>query len=171
MPPPRQSRLNKFLNSTTWKIAVMVVPVLISLVTLYVVYSKIPDQVKTTVKNINETHDNVKIIMCSLQDKIESGQDVTTGISKRATDGQAILLKNSGLNFEEGQSIVLYNPGSNYKPRIKLLIAAVEEPTTPIERSGKIQMYINKNAVAMLNYSTKEGSKKLKIFEFKNGNK
>lgn len=171
MAAPRQSKINKFLNSTAWKIIAFSVPTIISLVTLYVVHSTLPEQIKKTIKNINETHDDVQKIVCSLQDKIETGQDVTVGISKRAADGQAILLKNSGLHFEEGQSIVLYNPGSNYKPRIKLLIAGVEEPTTPIERSGKIQMYINKNAVAMLNYRTSEGSKKLKIFEFKNANK
>lgn len=169
--PPRQNRVNNFLNSTPWKIIAFAVPTILSIITLYLVHSTIPDEIKKTVKNINETHDDIQQIMCSLHDKIESGQDITVGISKRATDGQAILLKNSGLPYAEGQSIVLHNPGSNYKPRIKLLITAVEDPTTPIEKSGKIQMYINKNAVAMLNYSTKEGSKKLKIFEFKNGNK
>jgi len=166
-----QNKFKAFFNGTTWKVLAFGIPTVISAATFYVVYNKIPDEIATLIKNINETHTNVENIACNLKDKIEGGQDISVGISSRATDGQAILLKNSGLSYVEGQSIVLHNQGSTYKPRIKLLITAIEEPSTLAEKEGKIQMYINKNAVSMLDYNPKNGTKKLKIMEFKNGSK
>lgn len=169
--PPRatNSGFAKFFNSITWKILAFLIPSAISVATFILVYYKLPDEIATFVKNSNETHEKVSAIACTLKDKIAGGQDINVGVSKRAIDGQAILLTNSDLPYIQGQSIVLYNPGSNYKPRVKLLIAAIEEPSTAAEKDGKIQMYINKKTVSMMDYSFREGSKKLKIMEYENG--
>lgn len=171
MAPRSQNWFTKFVNSPWWKVFTFVMATIYAVAIFILVNNQIPDQIKDLVKNINETHSNVACLTDNLKDKIEGGQDVSVGISSRASDGQAILLKNSNLHYVEGQSIVLHNPGSNFKPRIKLLITAVEEPTTTAEREGKIQIYINTRAVSMLDYNPKHGTKKLKIMELQNGTK
>ncbi|MFA5215885.1 hypothetical protein [Sulfuricurvum sp.] len=168
-PRATNNGFTKFFNSITWKIVAFLIPSTISIATFILVYLKLPDEIATFVKNTNETHDNVSAIACTLKDKIAGGQDINVGVSKRAIDGQAILLTNSDLPYIQGQSIILYNPGSNYKPRVKLLISVVEEPSTPAEEDGKIQMYINKKTVSMMDYNFHEGSKKLKIMAYENG--
>ena len=162
---------NGFFNSILWKILAFSIPTLISAITLFVAYYKLPEQIEAVVKNINETHANVNELTCNLKDKLVGGQDVGVAISSRAPNGQAIVLTNSKLSYKEGQFITLHNPGSTFKPRIKLLISSIEEPNTQPEKDGKVQIYINKNAASMLDYKAKLGFKRLKILEFVDSNK
>lgn len=152
-----------FFNSITWQIIKAAFWLIGTGLTIFIVWKGFPEKTEKLITQVGETHTYVEKIAKNLEDNIEGGQDVWVGISSGANDYQAILLSNSKLPFNEGDSIVLYNEGSNFKPRIKLLVAKVVEARADIEKQNKIQIYINKKAVAMLDYNPIEGQKKLKV--------
>ncbi|MFH0710165.1 MAG: hypothetical protein V2A75_08165 [Pseudomonadota bacterium] len=150
-----------FLKNNWWEILKGITAV----VTIAMVYFGFPEKTKQLITQVEETHAYVKNLSDELKDNIEDGQTVMVGVSSEAYDNQAILLSNCQLTFKYGESIILRNPASNFQPRIKLLISNIVDPKTPAECGGKIQLYINKKAAAMLDFNSKDGTKKLKIMK------
>ena len=163
------SKFDAFLNSPKWKLFTFIVWIIVSSVTLYILYNGFPEKTKALVEKIESTHTYVQKLSCNLEENIEGGQDVTVGISSKVNDHQVILLSNSKLNLIVGNKIVLNNQGSGYDPKITLLVSAIEEPKLPFEYEAKVHMYINKNAVKMLDFDPKTGTKKLKMKIVENG--
>lgn len=155
-----------FFNNPWWQTFKALIWVIGTTITIFMVYKGFPEKTEQLITQVHETHTYVKNLSDELKDNLNGGQPVVIGISKEVNDYQAIMLSNSKLPYKEGDSIVLLNDGSNYKPRIKLLISSIINPTTQFEYDGKLQLYINKNAVAMLDFSPKIGTKKLKIMKF-----
>ncbi|MFZ2891179.1 hypothetical protein [Sulfuricurvum sp.] len=159
--------MGNFFKQYWWEI----IKGIVAAITIAMVYFGFPERTEKLIKQVEETHTYVKGLSESLKDNIEGGQDVSVGISKNVSDRQIILISNCKLNFKVGDSIVLHNHTSDYKPKITLLIASIEDPSTPFEYDGKVQMYINKNAVKMLDYDPKVGTKKLKIMQLESEKK
>ncbi len=169
MAPRSTNKFDSFLNSPKWKLFTFITWIIVSGITLYILYNGFPEKTKALVNKIEATHKYVEKLSCNLEEKIEGGQDVSVGISSKVNDHQVILLSNSKLNLIVGDSVILHNQGSGYDPKITLLVSAIEEPTTPFEYEGKVHMYINKNAVKMLDFDPRVGTKKLKMKKVNNG--
>ncbi len=161
--------MTNFFNSVAWQIIKATFWLIGTGLTIFIVWKGFPEKTEKLIGQVEDTHMYVQKIAYNynLEDNIKGGQDIWVGVSREANDYQAILLTNCSMPYKEGDSVILYNEGSNYKPRIKVLIAKVIEPNSAIEQQNKIQLYINKKAVAMLDYKPIEGQKKLKIMKFK----